>query len=225
MNAGDLDRQLAKTSTQINTLIETTPTKSLQFKAQFLSEISPSKEILENDPYIQDIRSISLNFAFQLIIILLASLNYINLTLARSMNRSREVGVRKVAGATKFQLVLQFLIESVLISYIALGIGLFLLWFIKNQIHVSWLTWDIDHWGYLILLFFVFNLVLGLIAGISPSLILSSYQPVKVLKGAISPASFGRIGFRKSLIIGQFTIALVYIFLWAYVSSNKLHGK
>ena len=217
MTAADLGRQLAKASTQINTLLEKTENNTLHFKPQFLSEISPSKEILKNDPYIQDVRSISLNFAFQLIIMLLASLNYINLTLARSMNRSREVGVRKVAGATKSQLVLQFLIESVLISYIALGIGLFLLWFIKNQIHVSWLTWDIDHWGYLILLFFVFNLVLGLVAGASPSLILSSYQPVKVLKGAISPASFGKIGFRKALIVGQFTIALVYIFFMGHV--------
>ncbi|GAB3916697.1 ABC transporter permease [Larkinella terrae] len=211
-----LDKLLANTSVHINTLLKTSENKNLQFKAQFLSEISPAKEILENDPYVQDVRSISLNFAFQLIIILLASLNYINLTLARSMNRSREVGVRKVAGATKAQLVLQFLVDSVLISYLALGIGLFLLWVIKNQIHVSWLTWDIDHWGYLLLIFFGFNLILGLIAGAFPSLILSSFQPVKVLKGAISPASFGKIGFRKSLIIGQFTIALVYIFFMGH---------
>ncbi|MBD2704220.1 ABC transporter permease [Spirosoma sp. BT702] len=208
-----LTKQLENTSTQINKLLETDSSrKSLHFKAQFLADISPSKDILENDPYVQDIRSIALNFGFQLIIILLASLNYINLTLARAINRGREVGVRKVAGATKSQLVLQFLIESILISYIALGIGLLLLWFIKSQIHVSWITWDIDHWGYLLLLFFLLNLFLGLIAGISPSLILSSYQPVKVLKGAISPASFGKIGFRKTLIIVQFVIALVYIF-------------
>jgi putative ABC transport system permease protein len=79
-------------------------------------------------------------------------------------------------------------------------------------LHVSWLTWEIDNLGYLILLFFVFNLILGLVAGTSPSLILSSYQPIKVLKGTVSPASFGKIGFRKTLIIVQFTIALVYIF-------------
>ncbi|RRB02645.1 ABC transporter permease [Larkinella rosea] len=216
MTAVSLEKQLAKASAQIHSFLKTAENRSLHFKAQFLSEISPSKEALENDPFVQDIRSISLNFAFQLIIILLASLNYINLTLARSMNRSREVGVRKVAGATKSQLVLQFLTESVLISYLALGIGFFLLWFIKNQIHVSWLTWDIDHWGYLILIFFVFNLALGLVAGASPSLILSSFQPVKVLKGAISPASFGKIGFRKTLIIIQFTIALIYIFFMGH---------
>jgi len=212
----DLDKQLSKTSAEINQLIGTTANKTLHFKAQNLANISPAKEILENDPYIQDLRSIYINLGFQLILILLASLNYINLTLARSMNRGREVGVRKAVGATKFQLILQFLTESVLVSYIALGIGLFLLWFIKNQIHVSWLTWDIDHLGYLILLFFVFNLILGLVAGASPSLILSSYQPIKVLKGTVSPASFGKIGFRKSLIIVQFTIALVYLFFMGH---------
>lgn len=214
--SADLNKQLSKTSAEINTLIGTKAGKTLHFKAQNLADISPSKEELKNDPYVQDLRSIYINFAFQLIVILLASLNYINLTLARSMNRGREVGVRKVVGATKSQLVLQFLTESVLVSYIALGIGLLLLWFIKNQVHVSWLTWDIDHLGYLILLFFVFNLVLGLVAGASPSLILSSYQPIQVLKGTVSPASFGKIGFRKSLIIVQFSIALVYLFFMGH---------
>ncbi|MEZ0610827.1 permease prefix domain 2-containing transporter [Fibrella sp. WM1] len=211
-STSEFGKQLTNVSSKINKLIESTADKKLYFKAQSLADISPAKEALENDPYVQDIRSIYINFAFQLIVILLASLNYINLTLARSINRGREVGVRKVMGATKFQLIFQFLTESVLVSYIALGLGLFLLWFIKQEIHISWLTWDIDHLGYLILLFFVFNLILGLIAGASPSLILSAYQPINVLKGSVSPASFGKIGFRKSLIIVQFTIALVYVF-------------
>lgn len=211
-SATEFNKQLAKTSAEVNKLLGAAAGKSLSFNAQYLDDISPAKEILENDPHIQDVRSIYINFAFQLIMIVLAALNYINLTLARSMSRSREVGVRKVMGATKPQLVLQFLTESVLISYIALGVGLFMLWFIKTNIHVSWLTWDIDHFGYLIMLFLVFNLVLGLVAGASPSLILSSYQPVKVLKGSTSPVGFRKIGFRKSLIVVQFVIALVYIF-------------
>lgn len=208
----DLNKQLSETSAGVNKLLVVKAEKSLYFKAQNLAEISPAKEILENDPYIQDIRSIYINFAFQLIMIALAALNYINLTLARSMNRSREVGVRKVMGATKPQLVFQFLTESVLVSYLSLGFGLLILWFIKENMHVSWLTWDIDHFGYLVLLFVVFNLILGLVAGASPSLILSSYEPVKVLKGVVSPLGFRKIGFRKSLIVVQFTIALVYIF-------------
>jgi putative ABC transport system permease protein len=212
MTLANLTGQLAKTSNTINGLLPPSIGRKLYFKGQTLAEISPAKEILKNDPYIQDIRSIAINFAFQLIILLLASLNYINLTLARSMNRSREVGVRKVAGATKTQLVGQFLIESVLVSYIALSFGLVILWLIKNYLHVSWLTWDIDHLGYLILIFFVFNLLLGLLAGATPSLILSSFQPVKVLKGQLTPASFGKLGFRKSLIVVQFAIALIYLF-------------
>lgn len=212
MTAANLTEQLAITSSTINGLLHSSVGKKLYFKGQNLADISPAKEILKNDPYIQDIRSIALNFAFQLIILLLASLNYVNLTLARSMNRSREVGVRKVAGATKAQLVFQFLIESVLVSYIALSFGLLILWLIKNYLPVSWLTWDIDHLGYLILVFFGFNLLLGLLAGATPSLILSSFQPVKVLKGQMAPASFGKLGFRKSLIVVQFAIALIYLF-------------
>ncbi|OIN59922.1 ABC transporter permease [Arsenicibacter rosenii] len=207
-----INEQLAAMSANVNTLIDGSTGTKLHFKAQALADISPARDVLENDPYVQDVRSIYLNFAFQLLIILLASLNYINLTLARSMNRSREVGVRKVAGATRIQLVFQFLTESVLVSYIALGIGLVLLWLIKRYVAISWLTWEIDHTGYLILLFFIFNLLLGIAAGVSPSLILSSFQPVTVLKGTVLPAGFGKIGFRKSLIIAQFTVALAYLF-------------
>ncbi|GAB4031417.1 permease prefix domain 2-containing transporter [Spirosoma gilvum] len=213
----NLDRQLAKTEGEINKVLKTTTPSRLHFKAQYLADISPSKAILKNDSYIQDIRSMYVNFAFQLILLLLASLNYINLTLARSMNRSREVGVRKVAGATKFQLVLQFLVESVLVSFLALGIGLLLLGWIRTHIQLTWLTWEIDHLGYLLLLFFVFNLILGLVAGAAPSFILSSYQPVTVLKGTIAPAGFGKLGFRKALIVMQFTIALVYIFFIGHI--------
>ncbi len=216
-SALEFNKQLTKTRGGINKLISTTAGKSLSFRAQYLDDISPAKEVLENDPHIQDMRSIYINFAFQLIMIVLAALNYINLTLARSMSRSREVGVRKVMGATKPQLVLQFLTESVLISYIALAVGLVILWFIKNNMHVSWLTWDIDHFAYLIVLFLAFNLVLGLVAGASPSLILSSYQPVKVLKGDTGPVGFRKIGFRKSLIVVQFIIALVYIFFMGQI--------
>ncbi len=212
MAAEQLDEQLSVISAKVNRLLASSAPGRLAFKAQPLPDISPAKAELKNDPYVQDVRSIYLNFAFQLIIILLASLNYINLTLARSMNRSREVGVRKVAGATRTQLVLQFLTESVLVSYIALAIGLFLLWLVKRRLHVSWLTWEIDHPGYLILLFVAFNLLLGLVAGASPSLILSSFQPVKVLKGAVLPAGFKKAGLRKSLIVVQFTIALTYLF-------------
>nr|WP_293833551.1 ABC transporter permease [uncultured Arsenicibacter sp.] len=212
MAVAKADEQLAVISARINTLTASSAGNKLLFKAQPLAAVSPAKGILKNDPYVQDIRSIYINFGFQLIILLLASLNYINLTLARSMNRSREVGVRKVAGATRMQLVFQFLTESVLVSYIALGIGLLLLWVIKRYIHVSWLTWDIDHTGYLILLFVLFNLLTGVIAGASPSLILSSFQPVKVLKGAVLPVGLGKIGFRKSLIVFQFTVALAYLF-------------
>ncbi|WP_020595522.1 ABC transporter permease [Spirosoma panaciterrae] len=212
MTLTSLTQQLANTSHTINGLLPSSAGKKLYFKGQYLADISPAKDILKNDPYIQDVQSIAINFAFQLIILLLASLNYINLTLARSMNRSREVGVRKVAGATKAQLVFQFLVESVLVSYIALIFGLLILWLIKSYLPVSWLTWDIDHLGYLILLFFVFNLLLGLLAGAMPSLILSSFQPIKVLKGQVAPASFGKLGFRKSLLVAQFAIALIYLF-------------
>ncbi|TAF31728.1 MAG: FtsX-like permease family protein [Cytophagales bacterium] len=186
--------------------------KRNDFRLQAFTKISPAIEDLQFDPYVEDMEDIYFNFSIPLMILLLAGFNYTNLTLARSLSRSREVGVRKVMGATRYSLVLQFLCEAVIVSFISLALGLIFLTLIKQNVHVQWLTFEVDNQYLVTGIFVIFALFLGLLAGILPAWILSGFQPVKVLKGTLSPATFGKLGFRKSLIVIQFVVTIVFIF-------------
>lgn len=186
--------------------------KTNEFRKQTLSDISPSEENLQNNPYVEKWSDIYVNFSIPLMILLLAGFNYTNLTLARSLNRSREVGVRKVMGAVRTQLIFQFICEAVIIAFFALAIGSLILLLMKEYIHVEWVTWKVDNPYIIMTLFGLFTLFLGITAGSLPAWVLSSFQPVKVLKGSLSPASFGKINFRKSLIVIQFIVTLGFVF-------------
>lgn len=186
--------------------------KKNEFRKQAFSDISPSNEELRSNPYVENWSDIVFNFTIPLMILLLAGFNYTNLTLARSLSRSREVGVRKVMGAVRSQLIFQFICEAVVISFFAFFVGIILLSFMKQTIHVQWLTWEVDNQAIIWVIFTAFILFLGILAGSLPAWILSSFQPVKVLKGSLSPASFGKINFRKVLIVIQFVVTMGFVF-------------
>ncbi|NUM80389.1 ABC transporter permease [bacterium] len=147
-----------------------------------------------------------------LLVLLIACINYMNLATARSSRRLKEVGMRKVLGAQRFQLVRQFLGESFLVTSAALVIGLvlaelFIPWFNnltgKSVSLFSWQSMDavITLAG---ILFFV-----GLIAGSYPALFLSHFQPAPILKGEIKQRS--GLQLRRFLVVLQFTITVVLI--------------
>lgn len=186
--------------------------KTNQFRIQALSDISPSFEKLRNNPYVEDWMDISFNFAIPFMILILAGFNYTNLTLARSLSRAREVGVRKVMGAMRLQLVLQFVCEAIIIALFALALGVLFLEIMRQTVHVQWLTWEVDNQALIWVIFLIFTLFLGCLAGILPAWILSSFQPATVLKGNLTPATFGKISFRKSLMVIQFVVSMVFIF-------------
>ena len=146
-----------------------------------------------------------------LIVIVLAGFNYINLTLTRSLSRAREVGVRKVAGAKKSQLISQFLVETIVIALLAFVLGYLGLVLLQEYIHVRWLTWEVNDTRMLWAVFVGFTLFTGFLAGILPARILSSYQPVQILKGEMAPTGLGKFGFRKTLTVIQFVVALVFM--------------
>ena len=184
----------------------------LSFRAQSFDKISPAVEKLKFNPYIEDMQDIYFNFSIPLMILLLATFNYINLSLARSAARSREVGVRKVMGAMKKQLIAQFLIEAILVSGLALCIGMVLVYGIKSTVHVRWINWEVDNLAAVLAFFGVFTIILGVLAGAVPSMLMSGLQPVKVLKGEYKPGSFGKIGMRRVLNILQFVVSLAFVF-------------
>jgi putative ABC transport system permease protein len=145
-------------------------------------------------------------------ILLIACINFMNLSTARSEKRAKEVGIRKVAGAQKFSLILQFIGESVLLTLLASVIAVIVVQFtlpaynglVDKQLSLEW--GNMYFW--LELLGFI--LFTGIIAGSYPAFFLSSFKPVKVLKGAFRHAQ-AVINPRKVLVVLQFTFAIVLI--------------
>jgi putative ABC transport system permease protein len=146
-------------------------------------------------------------------ILLIACVNFMNLSTARSANRSKEVGIRKVAGSLRRQLIMQFLAESILVGFfsllLALAIAVLLLPLFNQlsgkEIHVANLF---SGWQLPILVTLI--LVVGLLAGSYPALYLSSFRPVEVLKGKVA-SGFKSSRLRSGLVVFQFTISIVLI--------------
>ncbi|HTE27897.1 ABC transporter permease [Flavitalea sp.] len=145
-------------------------------------------------------------------VLLLACINFMNLSTARSEKRAKEVGIRKAIGSERKQLIIQFFSESVLIAAIAFIISVVLVVLIlpafnnvaEKKISILWdspLFWLVG---------IAFSLLTGLVAGVYPALYLSSFQPIKVLKGTFRVGRYASIP-RKVLVVLQFTISMVLI--------------
>jgi putative ABC transport system permease protein len=143
-------------------------------------------------------------------ILLIACFNFINLTTARSTERAKEVGIRKVVGAMKGQLTRQFIGESILLCLIAflftLGLTALLLPSF-NDLAGKTISSGVFQNGRIILLLLAAALGIGLLAGLYPALVLSSFKPVSVLKGRFATGTKG-ILLRKGLVVSQFTISI-----------------
>lgn len=143
-------------------------------------------------------------------ILLIAGINFINLTTARSTERAREVGIRKVIGAVRRQLTGQFLGESVILCLIAfilsVGVCAALLPSFNFLAGKTISTGIFHHPGYILALLLI-SLGIGLLAGIYPALVLSAFQPIIVLKGRFATGVRGLL-LRKGLVITQFTISI-----------------
>jgi putative ABC transport system permease protein len=145
-------------------------------------------------------------------VLILACINFMNLSTARSQKRAREVGIRKAVGSLRQQLIIQFYMESVLVTFLALIFALSLVWLMLpafnlvagKSMHIIWnnpVFW---------LLCLGFSAITGLIAGSYPALYLSSFQAVKVLKGSYQAGRFAAVP-RKVLVVLQFTVSVVLI--------------
>jgi len=143
-------------------------------------------------------------------ILLIACFNFINLTTARSAERAKEVGIRKVAGALKTQLSQQFIGESIILCLIAFILTFLLSWLLLplfNQLAGKTVSSGIfENIPYLVVMLFA-AIGIGLLAGIYPALVLSSFKPVVVLEGKFATGSRG-IFLRKALVVAQFTISI-----------------
>ncbi|CCG98205.1 protein of unknown function DUF214 [Fibrella aestuarina BUZ 2] len=184
--------------------------KGYSLQVQPLTGLSPSYNELMLGTYEPQIGGLLVELGVGLLTLLMAAFNYINLTLARSLARAREVGIRKVAGALRWQLLGQFMAESVILSLLALGLATLLLEWVRPMAFVQqWmlgaLPWDVTLWG----VFVLFSVGVGLLAGFVPARVLSGFQPAQVLRSHTGLRVIRGISLRKALIVAQFSISLV----------------
>jgi putative ABC transport system permease protein len=162
--------------------------------------------------------------AVALLILIIACFTYINLSTARSLERAKEVGIRKVIGAGKKQLFIQFLGESAIICIAAVVFSLIiadLLLPAFNQLTNEQLQASALFSFLFISFSFLVAIIVSVLAGIYPALILTGFQPVKVLKGSFKNTTSGQT-LRKSLIVFQFAIS-VFLIVCTFIVQQQLH--
>lgn len=188
-------------------------TKGLRFIPQKLSDVQLN---LRGNDTNNRLPLVGYNFLIILasIIMLTACFNYTNLSVARALTRAKEIGVRKVTGARRGSIVIQFLSESIITSLIALALAIGFLYLLAPAFKNLWLNkflkFELPTTPGVYVVFFAFALLIGLIAGIYPAFYLSKYNPVKALKN-FGISQRGKLGVRKMLSISQFVISLFFI--------------
>ena len=189
--------------------------KGYEFYLHPLTEITPGPEL--SNQLGQGMPTFFLIFLGTLagVVLLMSVFNFTNLMIAKSLSRAREIGVRKVVGAQRYQIFGQFVGETVVFSLLALGISYLLLQFLKSgylQLPLNEeFAMDLKEDLSLILIFLAFAVVVGLIAGLLPASYLSAFRPAKVLKDAGNLKVYARLTFRKALMVAQFTFSVIFV--------------
>lgn len=159
------------------------------------------------------------------VVMLTSCFNFTNLSIARSLTRAKEIGVRKVTGALRWHVFTQFMSESIILSVFALILALIMLLMVKPLIlglsFAHFMKWDLETNYVIYAVFIGFALVVGVLAGLFPAVVMSGFKPVNVLKGFSNIKLFSRMGLRKGLLVAQFTFSLIFI-LSVIVVYNQL---
>jgi len=199
--------------------------RKVKYKLQQMMSITPGAFI--NNPIGPFLPWIFVYFFMGLagVVMLTSCFNFTNLSIARSLTRAREIGVRKVTGAMRWQIFIQFLSESVIVALLALAGAIVLLIALKPlMLELSFahlMKWDLEANYFVFAVFLVFAIFVGILAGVFPAVVLSGFQPVKVLKGLNTMRLFSGMKLRKTLLVTQFTFSLVFI-LSVIVVFNQL---
>jgi putative ABC transport system permease protein len=181
----------------------------INFISQPLSSITPGTDGIYNEIGRGTVWAKVLTIiGVGLIILLAACFNYTNLTIARALTRAKEVGIRKVAGAARYQIFTQYIVEAILLALLALGFAWIGLIQFKSDLQFNF---------QLFISVILFTVFAGAVAGAFPAWILSSFKPVHVLKSISTQKIFGNLSLQKGLMIFQFSLSLlIIIFLSAY---------
>ncbi len=201
-------------------------------EGRYVAETMTSIHLHSNKTYEPEVngsaRSVYFLLVIAIFIIIIAWVNYVNLSTARAVERAREVGIRKVMGSLKIQLILQFLAESVLMNILAgmlafvfFQAGMPLFHMLSGLPEMSGVYTDTAFW----LLFAGLLLIGSLLSGLYPAFMLSSFQPVTVLKGKFRSSSHGQY-LRTGLVVFQFgaTVVLIVCVLTVYLQIRYMRA-
>lgn len=190
------------------------PLKSIHLYSHLEGEIEPNS----------DINYIYIFSAIALAILLIACINFMNLSTAKSEKRAKEVGIRKTLGSNKVQLIKQFIVESVVMSFMSVILSLGMLEILLpvfNDLSGKNISMNYFHNFYTVPLLFLFAVIVGVIAGSYPAFILSSFRPVDALKSRSKRNGKGS-GLRSGLVIFQFAISIMLI-ISTFIIYNQLN--
>lgn len=215
LNSADLDPKLKALADKNNAVPFFTPV-SQPLGAVHLD----SNDILfQPNPNKSDRLNVYVLSVIAVLIILLATVNFVNMVTAKSAGRAKEVGMRKVIGAVRSQLILQHLTESIIVTFVSAVIALIIVvaavpLLNNNYQRFADFTMLFEPVNVLLILSFIFGV--GIIAGLYPAFVLSSFKPASVLKGSFKNSS-GGIQLRKALVVVQFTISIALMVSTAIV--------
>jgi putative ABC transport system permease protein len=219
----NLGARLERLSTELNKDSNTKDPNSgtITLKSQALSSITPGTDAIYNEIGRGTTwGKVMASIGIALIILVAACFNYTNLSIARALTRTKEVGIRKVAGAKRSQIFLQYITESVLTALFALWLALAILSFILEYQPFSDVYEAVSQVQlnlFIVSCFLLFALFAGVLAGALPAWIMSSFRAVKMLRNLSVEKIMPGITLRKVLIVFQFSLSLVVmIFLSAF---------
>lgn len=184
----------------------------IDFHLQPLTDIHLHSDLQIDLPGKGNIQYVNIFFIVALFIVAVACINFMNLATARSARRAKEVGLRKVVGAGRTQLIIQFLSESVIISFLSLFIAIGIVYLLLpafNQLAEKTLAINLLD-GKLLLSLIGIALVTGILSGSYPALFLSNFKPIKILKGKIRLGG-GNLLFRNGLVVTQFVVTIILL--------------
>lgn len=212
-NPRELEKQFIKfTETQIGEMLSYYE-MVMYFNLQVIEDIHLTSHLLQEQEVNGDEKSVKFLYLIGIFIIVIAWVNYINLTTSRSMERALEVGVRKVVGAARWNLIKQFYTESAIINFISIFIALVLIELLKPVFSdLTGIPNDYKFWSQPWFLMFVIGtyFIGTFVTGMYPVFALSSFKPVVVLKGKLISTTKG-FSLRKVLVVFQLMISIILI--------------
>jgi putative ABC transport system permease protein len=196
--------------------------------SRFTYHLQPLKNIYFDPIYHEDIASgnesnVVILGSIGILLILLATFNFTNISTARSLTRATETGLRKTLGSSKKSLVLRYLAEPILIVFSTLLLALLLTPYLVNEVNVLFgllINWKYDLWIEVIPVFLSIAVLIGFLSGLYPAFIMSSFKPVSMIRGSHLRIS-GGINLRKILVTLQFIITS-FLLIGSFIISSQI---